>query len=122
MQGNLDSGFRRYDVPRGVHHPLDLGGAASLVVRMASSSSCRLALRVWTSEELEGERHGIAGSAEAQGEVRAVHGLGEDGEATWQKNLGLLAGEVGGLLAEVVELVAEVGNLKPTAKGGLTHA
>ena len=57
--------------------------------------------------ELQGEGHGIAGCPEAEGWVGALHNFCEDGETAWQKGLGLLTGEVGGLLAVVGQLLAE---------------
>ena len=72
--------------------------------------------------ELQGEGHGIAGCPEAEGWVGALHNFCEDGETAWQKGLGLLTGEIGGLLAVVGQLLAKLGFLEPAVEGGLADA
>ena len=58
--------------------------------------------------ELQGEGHGVAGSAQAEGDVGSCPwAFGEDGNAPWQEGLGLLSREAGGLLVEAIELPTE---------------
>ena len=79
-------------------------------------------LEVLDFGELQGKGDGIAGGAEAEGGVGALHDLGENGETAWEEGLGLLTGEVGGLLTEVGELLAKLGFLEPAVQGGLADA
>ena len=68
------------------------------------------------------ERHGVAGGAEADGLIRVVHGLGEDGDAAKHEALKFLAGKVGGLFADASQLGAEFVVFEPTVEGAIPDA
>ena len=70
----------------------------------------------------DGEGHGVAGGAEADGLVGVVHGFGQDGYAAQHESREFVAGEFGGLLAEAGKLAAEAVVFKPTVQGALSDA
>ena len=79
-------------------------------------------LELFEIDDLGGEGEGVAGGAEADGDVGIVQRLGKDIDSAYQESLEFLAGEVGLLLAEAGQLVAEVFVFKPAADGALADA
>ena len=71
---------------------------------------------------LDSEGHSIAGGAEADGYIGVFQGFGEGGDAAEHDALEFLFGEVGGLLAEAGQLVAEAVVLEPAVKGALSDS
>ena len=67
----------------------------------------------------DGEGGRVAGGAEAQGRVGVLHQFGEYRGCQQGLALELLAGEVGALLKEVGQRLAEIGVLEPAVEGAL---
>ena len=67
--------------------------------------------------DAEDEGKGVTGGAEAQGRVGGLHGVGEYGGAQGHESLEFLVGNVEGLLAHAVDVLAEVGVGKPATQG-----
>ena len=64
---------------------------------------------------MDGEGHGVTGSAEPEGAVGVIHGLGEDVHAAEDEAEALLADLVGVLLSEEAEFLGEGGVAEPAA-------
>ena len=63
--------------------------------------------------KVDGEGHGVTGSAEPGGAVGVIHGLGEDVHAAEDEAEALLADLVGVLLSEEAEFLGEGGVAEP---------
>lgn len=72
--------------------------------------------------EVDDEREGVTGGAKTEGRIGRLHGIGKDGGAQRHQTEEFLTGEVGSLLADAVDVLAEGGISEPAAQGGLIDA
>ena len=72
--------------------------------------------------QLDSVGEGVAGGADPDGGVGVGHGLGKDGHAAAGEAVQFLAGDDGGLLAEVGQAVGETGVAEPAAEGFFVDA